>query len=227
MATGPCRAYGVVPHRATGPAVPCLWRARAWPPAQGTARGPFGRAVPPVGPCRAVPARLPCPAARCPGSWGYNSDLECSASGKAFFFYTQTRSHMHMTVGDSIAFVLIKMPSYKFYNYLFNHFSGWTHHLLPKPESSWLLPVSTGCWCSSLQRQIMEMYVKPLGHRAATGPPLCTGPCPCRATGRGGGPGMAWCLGPCRAKTTGHGPGRRAAGCMANYRRKETSLRLK
>jgi len=209
MATGPCRAYGVVPHRATGPAVPCLWRARAWPPAQGTARGPFGRAVPPVGPCRAVPARLPCPAARCPGSWGYNSDLECSASGKAFFFYTQTRSHMHMTVGDSIAFVLIKMPSYKFYNYLFNHFSGWTHHLLPKPESSWLLPVSTGCWCSSLQRQIMEMYVKPLGHRAATGPPLCTGPCPCRATGRGGGPGMAWCLGPCRARAV---PKRRATG---------------
>ena len=39
---------GVVPHRATGPAVPCLWRARARPPAQGTAHGPFGRAVPPV-----------------------------------------------------------------------------------------------------------------------------------------------------------------------------------
>jgi len=53
---------GVVPHRATVPAVPCLWRARAWPPAQGTARGPFGRAVPPVGHDhfhRAVPAHSP------------------------------------------------------------------------------------------------------------------------------------------------------------------------
>jgi len=40
---------GVVPQRAAVPVGPCLHRARAWPSAQGTARGPFGRAVPPVG----------------------------------------------------------------------------------------------------------------------------------------------------------------------------------
>jgi len=55
MAIGPCRPgpaarravparRGVVPQRATVPAVPCRCRARAWPPAQGTARGPSGRA---------------------------------------------------------------------------------------------------------------------------------------------------------------------------------------
>jgi len=42
----PCRA-GVVPARATVPAVPCRCRARAAPLAQGTAHGPFFRAVPP------------------------------------------------------------------------------------------------------------------------------------------------------------------------------------
>jgi len=66
MAIGPCRPgpaarravparRGVVPHRATVPVVPCRWRARAWPPAQGTPRGPFGRAVPLDGHGRAVP----------------------------------------------------------------------------------------------------------------------------------------------------------------------------
>ena len=69
------------------------------------------------------------------------------------------------------------------------------------------------------------------GHRAATGPPLWTGPCPCRATGQGGGPSPSWSLGPGRpgpgghravpfsgrAKTPGRGPGREPAGCMAIY----------
>ena len=53
---------GVVPQRAVVPHGPCLLRARAWPTAQGTVRGPFGRAVPPVGHgqfCRAGLARGP------------------------------------------------------------------------------------------------------------------------------------------------------------------------
>ena len=60
MAIGPCRPgpaarravpaqNGVVPQRAAVPVGPFLHRARAWPSAQGTARGPFGHAVPPVG----------------------------------------------------------------------------------------------------------------------------------------------------------------------------------
>jgi len=62
------------------------------------------------------------------------------------------------------------------------------------------------------------------------GQPL-DGPCPCRATCLGGGPGMAWSLrlgqpGPgghrivsCsgRAKSLGYGSGHRAIGCMAMY----------
>jgi len=45
MAIGPCRPGTV--SCLNGP--PCLHRARAWPSAQGTTHGPFGRAVPPVG----------------------------------------------------------------------------------------------------------------------------------------------------------------------------------
>jgi hypothetical protein len=47
------------------------------------------------------------------------------------------------------------------------------------------------------------------GGRAGIGPPPFTGPCPCRATGLGGGPGTACCLGPCRSRA---GPKRRATG---------------
>jgi len=56
---GPWRCHasaGVVPHG------PCVLRARAWPTAQGTVCGPFGRAVLPVGHgqfCRAGLARGP------------------------------------------------------------------------------------------------------------------------------------------------------------------------
>jgi hypothetical protein len=73
MAIGPCQPgmtarqavparHCVVPPRAVVPVEPCLAVLRAWLLAQGTAHGPFCRAVPPVGhghyPC-AVPAHGP------------------------------------------------------------------------------------------------------------------------------------------------------------------------
>jgi hypothetical protein len=85
-----------------------------------------------------------CCCIRCPGSWGYNFNTKCSASGKR-----------------SLSYLLYYMHTCLIIRYLMWHFgmisccqpAGWAHHLLPKPQPSWLLFVSSGCWSPDLHAE--------------------------------------------------------------------------